>query len=291
MPAPSKTQSMNRGSAYQEHSHFQLLEEAAELREQLREDHVIHHHAEFLVHQYKPGIRKTYPIMKWTCAITAFAIYWKFKRATTASRVYVPAIFVALALSQWRHLFQFVTERPIWQLIRKAMNLNRSSSDIAAQLSEFLEKAVDSSITYVQRLEMCQWILAAKQVIRSNEIKSIDAQHDVEVPFSSDATSDTMLNDSRFPFRLLKLEPGNYDAEIRCSLHHHNFSLGRIYDALSYVWGKEEASTPIIVNEKKQIIQKNLEIALRHLRYRTPNGFFGSMPSASTRMITQRRAL
>jgi hypothetical protein len=64
--------------------------------------------------------------------------------------------------------------------------------------------------------------------------------------------------------RLIRLLPGNDLDEIWCSLE--TASLDARYEALSYVWGKEEPHTPILCNGTQIGVTHNLKIALNGLR-------------------------
>lgn len=72
--------------------------------------------------------------------------------------------------------------------------------------------------------------------------------------------------------RLLSLRPALYFGyPIICSLNPCGHSAAkRQYEALSYVWGMDEAVNlqPITVNDKTYYITRNLDSALRHLRYK-----------------------
>jgi len=75
------------------------------------------------------------------------------------------------------------------------------------------------------------------------------------------------LDFERFQLRRLSLSPGDFHDPIRGALE--TVSLGNCpkYDALSYVWGKDMAPTPIILGGTEITITENLETALRHLRH------------------------
>ncbi len=65
--------------------------------------------------------------------------------------------------------------------------------------------------------------------------------------------------------RLLILRPGNFDAELNCSLYVSDVAYP--YDALSYVWGDEtSARETVTLDGKPFVIRHNLAVALRHLR-------------------------
>ena len=67
--------------------------------------------------------------------------------------------------------------------------------------------------------------------------------------------------------RVVRLEPGSFDSPIRCRLHHVDLDTGPKYEALSYVWGDPDAAIPIELEAYSFPVTKNLERALRYLRY------------------------
>lgn len=79
----------------------------------------------------------------------------------------------------------------------------------------------------------------------------------------------TFSGDSRDEIRLLKLAPGSYDDSIVTTLTTVNVDHRPHYEALSYVWGRELCETPASVNKCALQITKNLDVALRHLRFET----------------------
>lgn len=68
--------------------------------------------------------------------------------------------------------------------------------------------------------------------------------------------------------RVLKLLPSaSFDARLECQLLHRAlYGDSDGYEALSYVWGGNEFTAEIILNNEPYSITPNLEIALRHLR-------------------------
>lgn len=69
-------------------------------------------------------------------------------------------------------------------------------------------------------------------------------------------------------FRLLVLEPAPDRLDLlRCQLNQVSFDAGDLeYIALSYTWGVELATTPILINGVETWVTLNLEAALRHIR-------------------------
>ena len=77
----------------------------------------------------------------------------------------------------------------------------------------------------------------------------------------------TPLNRDTGQFRLLYLEPGRHDDEIRIQLTPVRLVCPPWYEALSYVWGTKLAPFQLVANGKCRIaITENLDCALRHLR-------------------------
>ncbi|KAF4627855.1 hypothetical protein G7Y89_g10299 [Cudoniella acicularis] len=67
--------------------------------------------------------------------------------------------------------------------------------------------------------------------------------------------------------RTLTLHPGEFNDIIRLTLTTISLSDPPPYEALSYVWGKDQASIPALVEDLKMPITQNLDIAFRHLRH------------------------
>jgi hypothetical protein len=85
----------------------------------------------------------------------------------------------------------------------------------------------------------------------------------------------------RREIRLATLSPGNFDDNLVVQLRTESlprdtrpgyedtgeFDTELVYEALSYVWGSKETPCRAQVNDRPFSIGKNLECALRHLRY------------------------
>jgi hypothetical protein len=65
--------------------------------------------------------------------------------------------------------------------------------------------------------------------------------------------------------RLLRLQSGGEESEIRCKLTVHELNTAPSYEALSYVWGNPEPSQPIYLNDICVDVGPNLFAALRYL--------------------------
>ena len=79
------------------------------------------------------------------------------------------------------------------------------------------------------------------------------------------------LNPHIDSLRLLVLLPPTANGdEIGCELEHRTFGSKPIYEALSYTWGSEPASTTIKINGQPFLVRENLYNALWHLRLSTP---------------------
>lgn len=78
----------------------------------------------------------------------------------------------------------------------------------------------------------------------------------------------TPIDASKGEIRLIHLLPGDVDHEINIELVQVSLSSDPQprYDALSYVWGREQCQTPALVNGKPFTITSNLDVALRHFR-------------------------
>lgn len=75
------------------------------------------------------------------------------------------------------------------------------------------------------------------------------------------------LDDPGRQIRLLRLLPdSNLSSKVRCVLEVADFDCSPEYDGLSYTWGDERLTEPIIVNECESQATNNLKCALRHLR-------------------------
>jgi hypothetical protein len=77
------------------------------------------------------------------------------------------------------------------------------------------------------------------------------------------------LGTKRDEIRLLKLLPssGNDSEPIKCSLEHAEFRQNPSYEALSYTWGTQQQTEPIIIVDGKSVrVRENLWLALENLR-------------------------
>ncbi|KAH9216197.1 heterokaryon incompatibility protein-domain-containing protein, partial [Leptodontidium sp. 2 PMI_412] len=66
--------------------------------------------------------------------------------------------------------------------------------------------------------------------------------------------------------RLLELLPGERGDDIQCRLHLHHLESDATYEALSYVWGNDQDTLRIQVDDQALNVTRNLRSALRHLR-------------------------
>lgn len=67
--------------------------------------------------------------------------------------------------------------------------------------------------------------------------------------------------------RLIVLQPAKWNSAIKCHLITKSLNEGPEYQALSYIWGDPKALRPISLQGTLVQITRNLESALRHLRY------------------------
>jgi hypothetical protein len=67
--------------------------------------------------------------------------------------------------------------------------------------------------------------------------------------------------------RLLVLQPGKCDSEVRCYIQQANLKSLPSYEAVSYAWGDSDATHPIQCNGQKLIVSLNLYEALRAVRF------------------------
>ena len=74
------------------------------------------------------------------------------------------------------------------------------------------------------------------------------------------------LDQPKGQIRLLVIEPGLLDAELRCSLKHASLDDSLDYEALSYAWGKSRRVRRICLNSQNTGIANNLYGALKRLR-------------------------
>jgi hypothetical protein len=68
--------------------------------------------------------------------------------------------------------------------------------------------------------------------------------------------------------RLLRIHPGSALEDIQCEFACVNLDSPEDYVALSYTWGQEAPSIPILVEGKMVLVTENLYLALLHLRKR-----------------------
>ena len=74
------------------------------------------------------------------------------------------------------------------------------------------------------------------------------------------------LNSEAHQIRRLRLLAGEFDDSLRGALEIVSLDGAPQYEALSYVWGQELASAPMLVSNTELPITANLDVALRHLR-------------------------
>lgn len=74
------------------------------------------------------------------------------------------------------------------------------------------------------------------------------------------------LDSSRTQIRRLVLLPGSHDDSIHGGLETVSVEDSPHYEALSYIWGQEQAEAPLILDGKDMKITKNLDSPLRHIR-------------------------
>ncbi|KAH9218706.1 heterokaryon incompatibility protein-domain-containing protein [Leptodontidium sp. 2 PMI_412] len=77
----------------------------------------------------------------------------------------------------------------------------------------------------------------------------------------------TPLITERKEIRLVTLCSGNFEDDIFCSLSKVSLDDKPSYEALSYVWGDRRITRRIFIDGLSKRVTRNLEIALRHLRY------------------------
>jgi Heterokaryon incompatibility protein (HET) len=68
-------------------------------------------------------------------------------------------------------------------------------------------------------------------------------------------------------FRLLVIEPGTQDSEIRCLILQNSLTNNPIYEALSYTWGDPTKTHALRCGSKRIGVTANLHSALRYLRW------------------------
>ncbi|KAF2119366.1 heterokaryon incompatibility protein-domain-containing protein [Lophiotrema nucula] len=69
--------------------------------------------------------------------------------------------------------------------------------------------------------------------------------------------------------RLLRIQPGHAMNTIECVFSYAHLSSAGDYAALSYTWGQNAPSVPILINGSVTLVSENLYLALLHLRKRT----------------------
>lgn len=67
--------------------------------------------------------------------------------------------------------------------------------------------------------------------------------------------------------RLLTVEPGEIDDNVKCTMRHVPLENCPSYEAVSYTWGNSAEKRPIYIDDHKLEIMPSLASALRHLRY------------------------
>lgn len=77
----------------------------------------------------------------------------------------------------------------------------------------------------------------------------------------------TALDPGRREVRLLRLFAGSQAEDINCELYTTSLNNPDDYEALSYVWGSASNPRPITIEGNVISVTKNLEMALRHIRY------------------------
>jgi hypothetical protein len=68
-------------------------------------------------------------------------------------------------------------------------------------------------------------------------------------------------------FRLVLIQPGSFASPISCTLQHAYLQDNPSFEALSYVWGDPKDTVPIFLDNHIFCVTRNLESALRHLRW------------------------
>lgn len=83
-----------------------------------------------------------------------------------------------------------------------------------------------------------------------------------------DTYSYTPLAPESAEIRLLTIEPGLWDADIKCNLQHVFLDNKPSYEALSYTWGDSNDIRQIFLGGHPWNVRANLEVALRYLRHK-----------------------
>ena len=76
------------------------------------------------------------------------------------------------------------------------------------------------------------------------------------------------LSPTKRQIRRLSVSAGEFDQPLCGFLDVVSLDDSPQYDALSYVWGENFASTPMVINNIDMAITENLDTALRYLRRR-----------------------
>lgn len=74
------------------------------------------------------------------------------------------------------------------------------------------------------------------------------------------------LKNPQSELRLIQLEPGDRENNVRCNISTYASGNYQSYRALSYVWGDSRRKCPITLNGQPFFVTANLEAALRNLR-------------------------
>ena len=82
------------------------------------------------------------------------------------------------------------------------------------------------------------------------------------------AYSYSTLDTASRRIRLIKLQPGDWDDDIRCDVFQASLDTQPQYTALSYAWGNQNISKPLLIycNGISFAVSENLYVALRRLR-------------------------
>jgi len=86
-------------------------------------------------------------------------------------------------------------------------------------------------------------------------------------------------------FRLLVIEPGNFDDAVSCNLIHVAFDKKPIYQALSYTWGANIKTHAVKILNNVLPVTANLYYVLKRFDIRINDGSSGLMPSALIRRM------
>lgn len=80
------------------------------------------------------------------------------------------------------------------------------------------------------------------------------------------------LNRRAGHIRLIMLYPGRFADDIECSLLQAPLDHFKRYEALSYTWGAPDKTSSVLLKGHRFPVTRNLEAALRHLRYEAVPG-------------------